>query len=61
METSSYEEAADITTGTTRPKPHAANFREPAYSLPLCKIDVEVNGKVVKVGVIDPSSQIVVI
>ena len=62
VETSSYEEAADLTNSdTTNQSTRPTNRREPAYSLPLREIDVQIGDKVLEAGVIDPGSQIIVI
>lgn len=61
VETSSYEEAVDValvdTINQNSPFP---SLREPAYSLPLREVDVQIGGKVTEAGVIDPGSQIIV-
>jgi hypothetical protein len=60
VETSSFEEAGSATPiDTTNAYP--TSIREPAYSLPLREIDIQIGGKVTEAGVIDPGSQIVVI
>ncbi len=61
VETSSYEEATDIAlTDTTHQSAQPTSPREPAYSLPLREIDIQIGGKIVEAGVIDPGSQIIV-
>ena len=61
VETSSYEKATEAaTTATTDQQAKPSSSREPAYSLPLREIDIQVGGKVIEAGVIDPGSQIVV-
>ena len=61
VEATTYEEAADdsaVVAANLCAEPSSG--REPAYSLPLREIDVEIGGKVIEAGVIDPGSQIVV-
>src|SRR5713226_1713607 len=62
IEASSYEETVETFTNNaadwTNQVPH---LQEPAYSLPLCEIEVEIGNKVVETGVIDPGSQIIII
>ena len=62
VETSSYEKAADLTIpDPTNQCIQPTSLREPAYSLPLREIDVQIGDKVLEAGVIDPGSQIIVI
>jgi hypothetical protein len=55
IETSSYGTVADTTFDTP-----PASSCEPAYSLPLCEIDIQIGGKIIEAGVIDPGSQIII-
>lgn len=64
METGSFEEkAADTTIDATTSDQEFqdTNLCEPAYSLPLREVNVQINGQVTEAGVIDPGSQIIVI
>ena len=65
VEAGSFEEATNTTlnstTGQSSESTHSASLREPAYSLPLREIDIQIGGKVTEAGIIDPGSQIVVI
>jgi hypothetical protein len=62
VKTSSFEEIAEIAFSracniNNKPDPK----QEPAYSLPLYEINIQVSGKVIEAGIIDPGLQIVII
>jgi len=62
IEASSYEEKVETFTNNADDQTNQVlRLQEPAYSLPLCEIEVEISNKVVETGVIDPGSQIIVI
>jgi len=62
VETSSFEEGADATTTSTPDANAKVNSTpEPAYSLPLHEIDIQIGGRITEAGIIDPGSQIIVI
>jgi hypothetical protein len=54
----SYEEGVDPFTHDAADL--ASHSQEPAYSLPLHEIEVQVGDKIKETGVIDPGSQIIV-
>ena len=58
IETTSYKKATVLDANECSTP--LANSREPAYLLPLREIDVQVGGKIIEAGVIDPGSQIIV-
>jgi len=62
IEASSYEETVEtFTNNAANWTNQVLHLQEPAYSLPLHEIEVEISNKVVETGVIDPGSQIIII
>ena len=62
IEAGSYEETVETFTNNAADWTNQVlRLQEPAYSLPLHEIEVEIGNKVVEMGVINPGSQIIVI
>ncbi len=62
IEAGSYEKTVEtFTNNAANWTNQVLHLQEPAYSLPLHEIEVEISNKVVETGVINPGSQIIVI
>ena len=59
VEASSFEGTGAL--GAVDISTYSTSMQEPAYSLPLCEIDIWIGDKVTEAGVIDPGSQIIMI
>ena len=60
VNTASFEEASHSNPAYSYSIPRPPSSRSAEYSLPLCKIDVLVNGTVSEAGILDQGSQIIV-